>query len=147
MQQKYEPHIRVKFSLFNDPQFRIIPNKQKAHAIMVFICLLKYANSKTLECYPRKATISEMIGLSRSSIYRCTTLLEKAGIIHKKRLKSTNLYTINPKYIVGYKPEGSHRHYDRSHRHIPVPDRSVLVELPYKLTELSNFIKRSCREW
>ena len=141
MQQKYEPHIRVKFSLFNDPQFRIIPNKQKAHAIMVFICLLKYANSKTLECYPRKATISEMIGLSRSTIYRCTTLLEKAGIIHKKRLKSTNLYTINPKYIVGYKPEGSHRHYDRSHRHIPVPDRSVLVELPYKLTELSNFIK------
>ena len=57
------------------------------------------------------------------------------------QLKSTNLYTINPKYIVGYKPEGSHRHYDRSHRHIPVPDRSVLVELPYKLTELSNFIK------
>jgi len=141
MQQKYEPHIRVKFSLFNDPLIRMIPNKQKAHALMVFICLLKYANSKTLECYPRKATISEMIGLSRSTIYRCTTLLEKAGIIHKKRLKSTNLYTINPKYIVGYKSEGSHRHYDRSHRHIPVSGRPVLVELPYKLTELSNFIK------
>ena len=141
MQQKYEPHIRVKFSLFNDTQFRTIPNKQKANTIMVFICLLKFANAKTLQCYPRKATIADMIGLSRSTIYRCTTLLEKAGIIQKKRLKSTILYTINPKYIVGYKQDRSDRHYDRSHRHIHVSDRSVLEELPYKLTRLTTFIK------
>ena len=44
-----------------------------------------------------------MSGLSRTTVYRTTKLLEKAGIIHKKRLKSTLLYTINAKYIVGYR--------------------------------------------
>jgi len=141
MQQKYEPHIRIKFSLFDDPQFRTIPKNQRANAYLVFICLLKFANSKTLTCYPRKATISNMIGLSRSTIYRVTSLLEKAGIIQKKRLKSTLLYTINSKYIVGFRSDVSHRHYDRSERHINVSARSLLEELPYKTTIITNIIK------
>ena len=100
MQQKYEPHIRVKFSLFDSPQFRTIPNKHRAYCYLVFICLLKFANSKTLTCYPRQATLSNMTGLSRSTIFRTTELLEKSQIITKKRQKSTTLYTINKDLVV-----------------------------------------------
>ena len=100
MQQKYEPHIRVKFSLFDSPQFRMIPNKHRAYCYLVFICLLKFANSKTLTCYPRQATLSSMTGLSRSTIFRTTELLERSQIITKKRQKSTTLYTINKDLVV-----------------------------------------------
>lgn len=140
MQHKYEPHIRVKFSLFEDPQFITIPNKQRANAFLVFICLLKFANSKTLTCYPRKATIANMSGLSRTTVYRTTKLLEKAGIIHKKRLKSTLLYTINAKYIVGYRDDVSKRNTNVSNWNTGVSDRSLLEELSYK-TNISNFIR------
>ena len=84
MQNKYDAHIRVKFSLFNDPSFRSIPENHRAHAYLVFICLLKFANSKTLTCYPRKATIADMSGLSRTTVYRATLCLVKAKIIKKK---------------------------------------------------------------
>ena len=100
MQQKYEPHIRVKFSLFDSPQFRTIPKKHRAYCYLVFICLLKFANSKTLTCYPRQATLSSMTGLSRSTIFRTTELLERSQIITKKRQKSTTLYTINKDLVV-----------------------------------------------
>jgi DNA-binding transcriptional regulator YhcF (GntR family) len=73
----------------------MIPNKQRAYCYLVFICLLKFANSKTLTCYPRQATLSSMTGLSRSTIFRATELLEGSQIITKKRQKSTTLYTIN----------------------------------------------------
>ena len=112
MQQKYEPHIRVKFSLFDSPQFRTIPNKHRAYCYLVFICLLKFANSKTLTCYPRQATLSSMTGLSRSTIFRTTELLERSQIITKKRQKSTTLYTINKDLVV------SVRNYDVSTGHM-----------------------------
>jgi len=112
MGNKYDAHIRVKFSIFSDPSFRSIPEHHRPHAYLVFICLLKFANSKTLTCYPRKATISDMSGLSRTTIYRATLCLVNAKIIKKKKLKSTLLYTLNPKYIVGYRPDVSERtHY------------------------------------
>ena len=144
MQQRYDPHIRVKFALFDDPQFRSIPENHRSHAYLVFICLLKFANSKTLTCYPRKATIADMSGLSRTTIYRATLCLEKAGIIKKKRLKSTLLYTINPKYIVGYKPESSQRNIDVSERNMGVSVRPLLEELSYRTninTSINLFIK------
>ena len=112
MQQKYEPHIRVKFSLFDSQQFRMIPNKHRAYCYLVFICLLKFANSKTLTCYPRQATLSKMTGLSRSTIFRTTELLERSQIITKKRQKSTTLYTINKDLVV------SVRNYDVSTGHM-----------------------------
>ena len=143
MQHKYDPHIRVKFALFDDPQFRSIPENHRPHAYLVFICLLKFANSKTLTCYPRKATIADMSGLSRTTIYRATLCLEKAGIIKKKRLKSTLLYTINPKYIVGYRPEVSQRNIDVSERNMSVSVRPLLEELSYTSinTSINLFIK------
>ena len=144
MQHKYDPHIRVKFALFDDPSFRSIPENHRSHAYLVFICLLKFANSKTLTCYPRKATIADMSGLSRTTIYRATLCLEKAGIIIKKRLKSTLLYTINPKYIVGYRPEVSQRNIDVSERNMGVSVRPLLEELSYRTninTNINIFIK------
>jgi len=131
MQNKYDPHIRVKFSLFNDPSFRSIPENHRSHAYLVFICLLKFANSKTLTCYPRKATISDMSGLSRTTVYRATLCLVKAKIIKKKKLKSTLLYTLNPKYIVGYRADVSERtHYVSKGTHY-VSERPTLKELTY----------------
>ena len=132
MQSKYDPHIRVKFSLFNDPSFRSIPENHRPHAYLVFICLLKFANAKTLTCYPRKATISDMSGLSRTTVYRATLCLVKAKIIKKKKLKSTLLYTLNPKYIVGYRADVSERtHYVSKGTH-DVSVRPTLVKLPYR---------------
>ena len=139
MKQKYDPHIRVRFDLFDDPQFRTIPNKHKAHCLCVLICLLKFVNNKTLQCYPRKATISSMTGLSYTTIYRATIWLIRAKIVSKKRLPSTLLYTINPRYIVGYRESG---HIDR--KSVPRDrsdrsDRSLLIE--HNTIELSYITK------
>ena len=131
MLNKYDAHIRVKFSLFDDPSFRSIPKHHRPHAYLVFICLLKFANAKTLTCYPRKATISDMSGLSRTTVYRATLCLVKAKIIKKKKLKSTLLYTLNPKYIVGFRADVSERthHVSKGTHHVSV--RPTLKELTY----------------
>ena len=92
MKQKYDPHIRVRFDLFDDPQFRTIPNKHKAHCLCVLICLLKFVNNKTLQCYPRKATISSMTGLSYTTIYRATIWLIRAKI--------TSLFHQKPRFYL-----------------------------------------------
>ena len=141
MKQKYDPHIRVRFDLFDDPQFRAIPNRHKAHCLCVLICLLKFVNNKTLQCYPRKATISSMTGLSYTTIYRATIWLIRAKIVSKKRLPSTLLYTINPRYIVGYRESG---HIDR--KSVPRDrsdrsDRSLLIEHNINLSNITNLIK------
>ena len=136
MQQKYEPHIRVKFSLFDSPQFRTIPNKHRAYCYLVFICLLKFANSKTLTCYPRQATLSSMTGLSRSTIYRITEMLEGSQIITKKRQKSTTLYTINKDLVV------SVRNNDRSTGHMTWVSQTDISRTNIRTnTNITNFIK------
>ena len=135
MQQKYEPHIRVKFSLFDSPQFRMIPNKHRAYCYLVFICLLKFANSKTLTCYPRQATLSKMTGLSRSTIFRTTELLRRSQIITKKRLKSTTLYTINKDLVV------SPRNNNVSTGHMGSVYRTDISRTIIKETNINNYIK------
>ena len=136
MQQKYEPHIRVKFSLFDSPQFRMIPKRHRAYCYLVFICLLKFANSKTLTCYPRQATLSSMTGLSRSTIFRATELLEGSQIITKKRQKSTTLYTINKDYVV------STRNYDVSMGHMGSVSQTYIRRTNIITnSNITNFIK------
>ena len=136
MQQKYEPHIRVKFSLFDSSQFRMIPNKHRAYCYLVFICLLKFANSKTLTCYPRQATLSSMTGLNRSTIFRTTELLERSQIITKKRQKSTTLYTINKDLVV------SVRNYDVSTGHMGSVLRTNISRTNITTnSNITNFIK------
>ena len=140
MKQKYDPHIRVRFDLFDDPQFRTIPNKHKAHCLCVLICLLKFVNNKTLQCYPRKATISSMTGLSYTTIYRATIWLIRAKIVSKKRLPSTLLYTINPRYIVGYRESVPTAHTSVPTDRSDVSARPLLKELSY-LSNITNLIK------
>ena len=139
--KKYDPHIRVKFSLFDDPSYKSIPNKHKAHCLSVFVSLLKFVNTKTLQCYPRKATISSMTGLSYATIYRATIWLIRVGILSKKRLPSTLLYTINPNYIVGYRESDPvdrvSDHTDRSELSVS----SLLIERNSNLTTINKLIK------
>ena len=141
MKQKYDPHIRVRFDLFDDPQFKTIPNKHKAHCLCVLICLLKFVNNKTLQCYPRKATISSMTGLSYSTIYRATVWLIRAKIVSKKRLPSTLLYTINSKYIVGYRESGHRDNRIGQRERTELSAGSLLIERNIKQTTITNLIK------
>ena len=123
IRQKYEQHVRLPTKIFEDKNFLSIPIKQRAYCLAILVCLLKFLNSKTLQCYPRVQTLVSMTGLSKRSVFRCLTLLVKASIIAKKRLKSTSLYTIHSNYVV------STRHQEVPHRHHLVPDRHVLKEL------------------
>jgi len=117
--QKYLPHIRIPFKLFSDERIKKIPEEYRSSSLLILIALLKFVNSQTGKCYPRQATISSMVCLSRSTIYRCTEWLQDVGILKKKRLKSTLLYMINPEYIVNKKIDVSSRDYNVSRKHIP----------------------------
>ena len=140
--KKYLPHIRIPFKLFDDDRIKKIPEEYRSSSLLILIALLKFVNSQNGQCYPRQATISSMVCLSRSTIYRCTDLLVEVGIIKKKRLKSTLLYVINPDYIVNKKIDVSSRDYDVSRKHIPsfmVTDISkTIINKP---TYISNIIK------
>jgi len=104
------------------------------------ICLLKFVNNKTLQCYPRKATISSMTGLSYSTIYRATVWLIRVKIVSKKRLPSTLLYTINSKYIVGNRVSS---HIDNRDRSGGLSDRSAgsLYNRTNTITTIDKLIK------
>lgn len=101
--QKYLPHIRIPFKLFDDERIKRIPEEYRSSSLLILISLLKFVNAQNGQCYPRQATLSSMVCLHRSTIYRCTELLQEVGILKTKRLKSTLLYTINPDYIVNKK--------------------------------------------
>ena len=107
--QKYLPHIRIPFKLFFDDRIKRIPEEYRSSSLLILIALLKYVNSQNGQCYPRRATISSMVGLSKSTIYRCTDLLQKVGVLTKKRLKSTVLYTVRSEYLVNKKYDVSSR--------------------------------------
>lgn len=52
-------------------------------------------NKETGICYPRHATISKAIGMSRTAIYRCIQHLAKLGYVTVKRRSSTNEYYLS----------------------------------------------------
>jgi len=132
--QKYLPHIRIPFKLFDDERIKQIPKKHRASSLLILIALLKFVNSQSGQCYPRQATISSMVCLHRSTIYRCTELLQKVGILKTKRLKSTLLYTINSDYLVNKK-------YDVSSRHIPRLMMTDISRTTINLTNIDKLIK------
>jgi hypothetical protein len=107
--QKYLPHIRIPFKLFDDERIKKIPEEYRSSSLLILIALLKFVNSQSGQCYPRRSTISGMVGLSRSTVYRCTDLLQKVGVLTKKRLKSTVLYTVRSEYLVNKKHDVSPR--------------------------------------
>ena len=136
--QKYLPHIRIPFKLFDDERIRRIPKKHRSSSLLILIALLKFVNSQNGQCYPRQATISSMVCLSRSTIYRCTELLQEVGILQTKRLKSTLLYTINSDYLVNKKYDVSSRHHDVSSKHIP---RFMMTDINRTTINLTNIDK------
>jgi hypothetical protein len=140
--KKYLPHIRIPFKLFDDERIKKIPEEYRSSSLLILIALLKFVNSQNGQCYPRQATISSMVCLSRSTIYRCTDLLIEVGIIKKKRLKSTLLYVINPDYIVNKKIDVSSLDYDVSRKHIP---RFMMTDISKSIikepTYITNIIK------
>ena len=107
--QKYLPHIRIPFKLFDDERIRKIPEEYRSSSLLILISLLKFVNTQNGQCYPRQSTISSMVCLHRSTIYRCTELLQEVGILKTKRLKSTLLYTIHSDYLVNKKYNVSSR--------------------------------------
>ena len=135
---KYLPHIRIPFKLFDDERIKKIPEEYRSSSLLILIALLKFVNSQSGQCYPRQATISSMVCLSRSTIYRCTELLQEVGILKTKRLKSTLLYTINPDYLVNKKHDVSSRHYDVSSKHIP---RFMMTDINRTTINLTNIDK------
>ena len=132
--QKYLPHIRIPFKLFDDERIKRIPEEYRSSSLLILIALLKFVNSQNGQCYPRQATISSMVCLHRSTIYRCTELLQKVGILKTKRLKSTLLYTINSDYLVNKK-------YDVSSRHIPRLMMTDISRTTINLTNIDKLIK------
>ena len=131
---KYLPHIRIPFKLFDDERIKKIPEEYRSSSLLILIALLKFVNSQSGQCYPRQATISSMVCLHRSTIYRCTELLQKVGILKTKRLKSTLLYTINSDYLVNKK-------YDVSSRHIPRLMMTDISRTTINLTNIDKLIK------
>ena len=131
---KYLPHIRIPFKLFDDERIKKIPKKHRSSSLLILISLLKFVNSQNGQCYPRRSTISSMVGLSKSTIYRCTDLLQKVGVLTKKRLKSTVLYTVRSEYLVNKK-------YEVSSRPLASPTMVSIKRTTIDLTKIGNIIK------
>ena len=132
--QKYLPHIRIPFKLFDDERIKKIPEEYRSSSLLILIALLKFVNSQNGQCYPRRSTISSMVGLSKSTIYRCTDLLQRVGVLTKKRLKSTVLYTVRSEYLVNKK-------YEVSSRPLASPTMVSIKRTTIDLTKIGNIIK------
>jgi len=61
---------------------------------LVYFALACYMNRATGTCFPRMATIAKRVGLSRSTVSRAVTHLQSLKVISKKRLSSTNEYSM-----------------------------------------------------
>jgi len=97
---KYNQHVRLPIALFNHSGYLGLPEERKAQCLAILLVLLRFANPKTGSCYPRYSKIKDMIGLSRMTLYRCIRLMIDAKLLIKKRLSSTNLYTLAPIMLV-----------------------------------------------
>jgi len=125
---KYPQHIRLPINLFKHEGYQGLAEEHKAKCLAILLVLLRFANPKSGSCYPRYSKITEMIGLSRMTIYRCIQLLIEAKLIIKKRLSSTNLYTLSPILLVNdvsYRYTDVSGWYDRGIRVIPINKTSI----------------------
>jgi hypothetical protein len=138
---KYLPHIRIPFKLFDDERIKKIPEEYRSSSLLILIALLKFVNSQNGQCYPRQATISSMVCLHRSTIYRCTELLQEVGILKTKRLKSTLLYTINSDYLVNKKYNVSSRNNDVSLKDMSCRMITDINRTTINLTNIDKLVK------
>lgn len=139
MDRKYTPHIRIPFSIFANPKYKQIPATFKPYCLSVLVCLLKFVNNKTGKCYPRRETLSDMTGLSHSTIYRATIHLKNVGIIQIKRFPSTLLYTIDFDFIYG---DMSNRKVSGLIDRSDMSNRQVLIEDSFNITNtITNIVR------
>ena len=97
---KYNQHVRLPIGLFSHTGYLSLAEERKAQCLAILLVLLRFANPKTGSCYPRYSKIKDMIGLSRMTLYRCIRLMIDAKLLIKRRLSSTNLYTLAPIMLV-----------------------------------------------
>ena len=74
-------------------------DKLSSNDKVIYYKLVSYMNRHTGSCFPRHATISKAIGLSRSTIYRSILHLAKLGYVKVKRKSSTIEYYL-PKQVI-----------------------------------------------
>ena len=74
-------------------------DKLSSNDKVIYYKLVSYMNRHTGSCFPRHATISKAIGLSRSTIYRSILHLAKLGYVKVTRKSSTNEYHL-PKQTI-----------------------------------------------
>jgi len=144
--QKYLPHIRIPFKLFDDERIKRIPEEYRSSSLLILISLLKFVNAQNGQCYPRQATLSSMVCLHRSTIYRCTELLQEVGILKTKRLKSTLLYTINPDYIVNKKYDVSSKNSNVSLNDMSCRMMTDINRTTINLTNIDKLVKEVVRK-
>jgi hypothetical protein len=126
---KYTPHIRIPVSLFEHPSYLGLPEGKKLQCFAVLAVLLRFADKNTGKCHPRLVLMADMLGVSRLTIYRCINLMIKNKMVIKKRLRSTNLYVINPIFMINdIKRDVSNRNIDVSNRYMDVSNGKVLIE-------------------
>ena len=129
---KYNQHVRLPLSLFNHPGYLGLAEEHKAKCLAILVVLIRFANPKTGSCYPRYSKIREMVGLSRMTLYRCIGLMIDAKLIIKKRLSSTNLYTLSPVLLVNHV---SDRYHDVSDRYL-----SGISMIPINKYNINNIV-------
>jgi len=56
-------YTKLNGDIVEHPLFLGLPVRRKAHCFSVLVMLLRYANYKTGECYPRLSTIAKPLGL------------------------------------------------------------------------------------
>ena len=144
--QKYLPHIRIPFKLFDDERIKRIPEEYRSSSLLILISLLKFVNAQNGQCYPRQATLSSMVCLHRSTIYRCTELLQEVGILKTKRLKSTLLYTINPDYIVNKKYDVSSKNSNVSLNDMSCRMMTDINRTTINLTNIDKLVREVVRK-
>ena len=129
---KYRQHIRLPIDLFKHEGYQGLAEEHKAKCLAILTVLVRFANPKSGSCYPRYSKITDMIGLSRNTIYRCIIMLIKAKLLIKKRLSSTNLYTLAPILLVN----------DVSYRYMDVSDRYLrgISMIPINKTNINKTI-------
>jgi hypothetical protein len=126
---KYTPHIRIPVSLFEHPSYLGLPEGKKLQCFAVLAVLLRFADKNTGKCHPRLVLMADMLGVSRLTIYRCINIMIKNKMVIKKRLRSTNLYVINPIFMINdIKRDVSNGYIDVSNRYMDVSNGKVLEE-------------------
>jgi hypothetical protein len=126
---KYISHIRIPVSLFENPSYLGLAKGKKLQCFAVLAVLLRFADKNTGKCHPRLVLMADMLGVSRLTIYRCINLMIKNKMVIKKRLRSTNLYVINPIFMINdIKRDVSNGYMDVSNRYMDVSNGKVLEE-------------------